>query len=114
MQASLHICESARSYARYPIVVLVEDPMSKNWTQTASAFSVGLGVGALLGLILAPQSGQDTRAYLRDKAQDGIDDAVARSKKVARRAKSVAEDAKTIVGDAVNSGEKAFRHAKNS
>lgn len=88
--------------------------MSKNWTQTASAFSVGLGVGALLGLILAPQSGQDTRAYLRDKAQDGIDDAVARSKKVARRAKSVAEDAKTIVGDAVNSGEKAFRHAKNS
>ena len=88
--------------------------MSKNWTQTASAFSVGLGVGALLGLILAPQSGRDTRAYLRDKAQDGVDDAVARSRKLARRAKRVAEDAKTIVGDAVDVGEDAFRHAKNS
>jgi len=88
--------------------------MSKSWTQTASVFSVGLGIGALLGLIFAPQSGRNMRAYLRDKAQDGVDDAVERSKKIARRAKRVAADAKTLVGDARDAGENAFRHVRNS
>ena len=88
--------------------------MSKNWTQTASMFSVGLGVGALLGLIFAPKSGQHTRAYLRGKAQDGVDNAVESSKKVARRAKRAAADTKNLVGDALDAGENAFRNSRNS
>jgi len=88
--------------------------MSKSWTQTASVFSVGLGVGAILGLIFAPKSGQQMRAYLRDKAQDGVDDAVEHSKGVARRAKRVAGDAKSVVQDALAAGETAYRQVRNS
>jgi gas vesicle protein len=88
--------------------------MSKNWTQTASVFSVGLGVGALRGLIFAPQSGARTREYLRDKAQSGVDDAVERSKKVGQRAKRVAGEAKDLVDSALDAGESAFRHARNT
>jgi len=87
--------------------------MSKRWTQTASAFSVGLGVGAILGLVFAPQSGENTRAFLRNKAQDGVDDAVAQSKKVARRAKRVADDAKSVVNEALDKGNSAYRHARH-
>ncbi len=44
-----------------------------NFSQTISAFAIGIGVGAMLGLFFAPQSREDTRKYLREKAQDGMD-----------------------------------------
>ena len=88
--------------------------MSKSWSETASAFSIGLGLGAILGLIFAPQSGENTRAYLRDKAQDGVDDAVARGKKVARRAQRAVNDAKALVDDAIDAGGNAYRDARHS
>jgi len=88
--------------------------MSKSWSETASVFSIGFGLGAILGLIFAPQSGQNTRAFLRDKAQDRVDDAVTRGKKVARRAQRAANDAKSLVNDAIDAGGNAFRDARRS
>ena len=32
------------------------------WPQVFSAFAIGLGAGAALGVLFAPQSGEDTRA----------------------------------------------------
>jgi gas vesicle protein len=34
-------------------------------------FLVGLGAGAALGILLAPRSGEKTRALIREKANDG-------------------------------------------
>ena len=86
----------------------------KNWTEITSAFAIGLGVGAILGLVFAPQSGEDTRALLREKAEDGIDEAVARGKKVARRAQAAADNAREFVDQAVEAGQGAYREARNS
>ena len=55
------------------------------WPQMVSAFAIGLGAGAALGMLFAPQSGEDTRELLRGTAQDGIDEAVDRGKTVIRR-----------------------------
>jgi gas vesicle protein len=60
--------------------------MRRNWTEITSVFAIGLGVGAILGLVLAPRSGEETRTLLREKAQEGIDEAVSQGKRVARKA----------------------------
>ena len=86
----------------------------KNWPEIASAFAIGLGVGAILGSLLAPGSGDETRGLLREKAQDGIDEAVAQGKKVARKAQRAADSTKEFVNDAVEAGQGAYREARNS
>jgi gas vesicle protein len=86
----------------------------KNWPAITSAFAIGLGVGGILGLVLAPQSGEETRTLLRDKAQDGVDEAVAQGKKVARKAQRAADSATELVNEAVEAGEGAYREARNS
>jgi gas vesicle protein len=84
------------------------------WPKIASAFAIGLGAGAALGLLFAPQSGEDTRGYIRDAAQDGINDAVARGKSMARRARKGVEDAKEFASEIADSAEGAFRDARNA
>ena len=86
----------------------------KNWPEITSAFAIGLGVGAILALLLAPQSGEDTRAYLRGKAREGMDEAAAQGKKVARQAQKAAEGASEFVNDAVETGKAAYREARRS
>jgi gas vesicle protein len=36
-------------------------------------FAMGIGIGAALGMLLAPRSGSDTRGLIRSKAQEGSD-----------------------------------------
>lgn len=85
-----------------------------NWPEISSAFAIGIGVGAMLGLMLAPKSGQETRAMLREKAQDGIDEALEQGKRAARKARRATDAAKEIVNDAVEAGQGAYREALNS
>ena len=88
--------------------------MRKSWPEVISAFAIGLGVGAIVGMMWAPKSGEETRALLREKAQDGIDEAVAQGKKVARRAQRATDSAREFVNDAVEAGQNAYREARNS
>lgn len=85
----------------------------KNWPEITSAFAIGLGVGAVVGMIFAPKSGEETRALLREKAQDGINEAVTQGKKVVRKAQAAADNAKEIMGDAVDAGQSAYREARS-
>lgn len=85
-----------------------------NWADSITAFSVGVGVGAALGVFLAPQSGDDTRDYLLGTAKDGLDQAVAAGKKWTRRAQDQIDQAKDQVRQAAEVGERAYREAKTS
>lgn len=88
--------------------------MRRNWPEISSAFAIGLGVGAIVGMVWAPKSGEETRALLREKAQDGIDEAVAQGRKVVRRAQRATDTAKELVNEAVEAGQNAYREARNS
>jgi gas vesicle protein len=85
-----------------------------SWPQVVSAFAIGLGAGAALGMLFAPQSGEDTRELLRGTAQDGIDEAVGRGKTVVRRVRKNMEDAKDFVNEVADTAEGAFREARNA
>jgi gas vesicle protein len=91
---------------------------STRWPQFLSAFAIGVGVGTAVGVLFAPSAGEDTREYLRDKAQGGLDEASARARKMARRAqKSVGEAADYVretVSEAAAEGERAYRNAQNA
>lgn len=84
------------------------------WPQVISAFAIGLGAGAALGVLFAPRSGEDTRDYLSDTAQEGVAEAVTRGKTLIRHARQNFNDAKEFVNDVANTAEGAFRDARNA
>ena len=87
--------------------------LRKNWAEITSAFAIGLGVGAVAGMMFAPKSGEEARALLREKAQDGMNEVITQGKKVARKAQAAADNAKELVSDAVDSGQSAYREARS-
>jgi gas vesicle protein len=62
--------------------------------QSVSVFLVGLGVGAGLGLLFAPKSGETTRGDVADAVKDGADSMTAQGKKLRRRAQNTFEQAR--------------------
>jgi gas vesicle protein len=84
------------------------------WPQLVSAFAIGLGAGAGLGLLFAPQAGEETRELLRDTAQDTIDGAVDRGKTVMRRVRKNVGDAKDFVNEVADTAQGAFREARSA
>jgi gas vesicle protein len=97
--------------------------MSKKnkWAESLSTFAVGVGVGAALGILFAPWSGQDTRDALKESADDlvdtvndGLDRATSATRNWARRAKDGIGEATDQVRHAADAGKRAFHEAKNA
>ncbi|MGD0304403.1 MAG: YtxH domain-containing protein [Candidatus Acidiferrales bacterium] len=75
-----------------------------------SFFIVGMGIGALVGLLFAPKSGEETREYLTGKADDGREFAQRKAKELRERAEDLLERSKEIMArqkDAVNTAVEA-------
>jgi gas vesicle protein len=79
-------------------------------------FLAGLGVGAVVGVLYAPRSGDDTRDVIRSKAQEGSE----RVRRQARRAREqasewvdrgsdVLDEQKERLRDAYEAGRQAYK-----
>jgi gas vesicle protein len=89
--------------------------MTQNkWSDRFTTFAVGVGVGALLALLLAPSSGKDAREYLAGTLKQGFDGAASTGKRWTRRAQVAVDGVKANVAEAVVAGEKAFRTARDA
>ena len=87
-----------------------------NGGSKVSVFLVGLGIGALVGLLFAPKSGEDTREYLSGKADEGRDYAQRKARELRERAEDLIERSKEImsrqkdaVSSAVEAGKETYR-----
>jgi len=70
-------------------------------------FLAGLGVGAVVGVLYAPRSGEETREVLRSKAEEGRE----RVRGQARRVREQAEDWADRGQDVLNQQKERFRSA---
>ncbi len=70
-------------------------------------FLAGLGVGAVVGVLYAPQSGDETREVIRSKAQESSD----RARHHARKAREQAGEWVDKGRDVLNQQKEQFRSA---
>jgi gas vesicle protein len=94
--------------------------MSDNVGSKVSFFLVGLGIGALLGILFAPKSGEETRDYLSSKADEGRDYAQKKARELRERAEDLIERSKEIMARqkeslsaAVDAGKDAYTREKS-
>jgi len=85
-----------------------------NWSDKFTTFAVGIGIGALLALLFAPSSGEETRDYVASTVEQGIDGAASAGKRWTRRAQETVDEVKATVAGAVDTGEKAYRTARDA
>jgi gas vesicle protein len=83
-------------------------------------FLAGAGLGALVALLLAPQSGRETRDLIAQKAGDGRDFVSAKKKEYRQQAEEYVGKAKEIVNKqkeqlsaALEAGKHAYQEEKS-
>jgi gas vesicle protein len=89
--------------------------MADNVGSKVSYFLVGLGVGALVGVLFAPKSGEETRNYLSNRADEGKDYAQRKARELRERADELIERSKDVavrkkdsLSAAVEAGREAY------
>src|SRR6266478_10228162 len=90
----------------YASVLRRRVPMADNIGSKVSYFLVGLGIGAVVGILFAPKSGDETREFLSKKADEGRDYAQKKARELRERAEDLIERSKEIISrqsDAVSS-----------
>jgi gas vesicle protein len=93
--------------------------MADNVGSKASFFLVGLGIGALVGILFAPKSGEETREYLSQKADEGREYAQRKARELRERAEDLVERSKQAatrqketLTAAVDAGRDAYQREK--
>lgn len=87
-----------------------------NIATKVSYFMAGIGIGAAIALLFAPQSGEETRKQIAEKAQDGKDYVTAKSREIRKQAEDLVDQGKDLVNkqkarlaDVLESGKQAAR-----
>ncbi|MFY9528493.1 MAG: YtxH domain-containing protein [Candidatus Acidiferrales bacterium] len=77
-------------------------------------FLIGAGFGAILALLFAPQSGEETRDLIAEKTQRGRDYIVEKTNQFKNKAQDLGQNAKNQIQEAVEAGQSAYHEAKDS
>ncbi len=77
-------------------------------------FIAGLGIGAAIALLVAPRTGEETREFLREKADKGRDYVKEHSGEVRETARRVAERGRKIVDEQKHTLESALEAGRRA
>jgi gas vesicle protein len=94
--------------------------MSENSGSKFVFFLAGIGIGALVGVLFAPQSGEDTRKYLTERADEGRQYAQRKARELRERADDLVDRGKDVVdrqrgslSAAYDAGKEAYQREKS-
>ncbi len=94
--------------------------MSEESGSKVSYFLVGLGIGALMGILFAPKSGEDTREELTRRAEQGREFAQRKAKELRERADDILERSQDVVSaqrerisSVIDAGKEAYQREKS-
>ena len=83
-------------------------------------FLAGLGIGALIGILFAPQAGERTREVLAEKAEEGRDYLLRKGREVREqtstfvdRGKEAFSNQREQISAAIDAGKQAYRAESN-
>ena len=71
--------------------------MAANIIPKGNYFLVGLGIGSLIGVLVAPKSGAETREYIAKKTREGNELARKKVRELRARAEDTVEHGKKII-----------------
>jgi gas vesicle protein len=91
----------------------MQSGMRSPFTQTAY-FLVGVGIGAVAGVFLAPKSGVETRRFLAQKAEEGNEYAQRKAREMRDRAKDLVNQGRQSVEELVDRGKRTVSRQRNS
>ena len=90
-----------------------------NGSTQVGFFLAGLGIGAVVALLLAPRSGKETREFIVNKAEEGRDFMVSKSEEIRKQAEDAVEKGKDLVSKqkellsaALEAGKQAYQDEK--
>ena len=83
-------------------------------------FIIGGFVGAVIGMLFAPKSGEETRAFLANRAKEGTDYLANQKQAMEERASAVIEQGKELlnrqresIAAAIEAGKQAFKEERS-
>jgi gas vesicle protein len=77
------------------------------------AFVAGIGIGALVGILFAPRSGEETREQLMGGAMDAIDTVTSTGQRFAQNTRQAVTDTTEQLRQSVNDRTEQVRRAVN-
>ncbi len=86
-------------------------PSNGNGGLTFACLVAGLGIGAAMSLLLAPQSGAETRRWIANKCLDGVDTANQSVRHTRRQVKEMMDQGQEKISDVVEAGREAIGKA---
>jgi gas vesicle protein len=94
--------------------------MSEESGSKVSYFLVGLGIGALMGILFAPKSGEETREELTRRAEQGREFAQRKARELRERADDILERGQDVVStqreritNVIDAGKEAYQREKS-
>jgi len=96
-----------------------ESSGATNGATNLGFFLAGLGIGAIVALLLAPKSGKEARDYIAGKAEEGRDYVKAKTDDLRRQAedavgkgKDLVTKQKELLSAALEAGKQAYQEEK--
>jgi gas vesicle protein len=75
-------------------------------------FLTGMGIGAMIGILFAPQAGEKTRELIAGRAEEGRDYLTQKGRAVREQTSSYVERGKETAGSYVERGKEAVAHQR--